>query len=98
MDNIIVYSKLPNSILIINKKNADLMGTDRSLEILAIKVDLLNFEIFEPELLQRYFKFSPWEISTDTDDGNFKNLLKKNLSNQEIEERIIKPLIANTLN
>ncbi len=97
MDNVIVYSKLQNSILLVNKKNTDFMGTNKSKEVTAVKINTSNFEIAEPELLQNYFKLNPWEITTDSEDENFKKLLMNNLPEEVIKNKIVNPLMSNSL-
>ncbi len=93
MNEIIIIAKLGDKVLIINKNDIPYIGKERALEVMSINVDLKNNEIGQILELEKHLKFNPWEEILDNNKRNlYLQILNTNFSDNEIIEKIIKPL------
>jgi len=81
----------------VNKDDLSYIGKERALEVKCIKVDLKNKAIDPIIELEKHLKFNPWE---EIDEGGRDTVLQElgtKFSDQEILEKIIEPLVENSV-
>jgi hypothetical protein len=95
MKNIYIYE------VDLNQRNLILVGITKLLElsveeissIYCINIDLLDKTIYKPSLLVTQLKFGEWDDSfSDKEEKEILEKIYQTFSEQEIEEKIIKPL------
>lgn len=93
MNEIYITAKLGEQILIINKDDIPCIGKERALEVMSVSVDLRNKRIGEILELEKHLKFNPWEEILDNNERDILlQLLHAQFSDNEITEKIMKPL------
>ena len=95
MNEIYPVAKLPRQILLINKDDLPYIGKERALEVKCIMIDFDHKSIDAPIELEKHLKFNPWEEISEAERREFLQKLGAIFSDEDILEKIIKPLLEN---
>ena len=92
MNTLQPIAKLGNQILIVNKDDVSYIGKERALEVFCVQVDFRHTTLYPVVELEKHLKFNPWEEIADTERDAYLEKLNATFSEQDIAEKIIKPL------
>ncbi len=95
MNEIYPIAKLSQQILLINKDDIPYIGKERALEVKCIRIDFDQKSIDTPIELEKHLKFNPWEEINEIERQEFLQKLGEMFSDEDILEKIIKPLLEN---
>ncbi len=96
MSDVYPVAKLGKEVLLVNKGDVSLIGTEDALNVLSVDVDLQFKRIEEPIELEKHLKFNPWEDVTDEERDSIIEAIRVTFTSEEINEKIIEPL-SNTV-
>lgn len=98
MNDIYPIAKLGGEFLVISRGDLKYIGTEKSMEVKCVKVDLKNGHIDEPIEIEVHLKFNPWEEIINEDE---RNIIISKIANKftetQINEKISEPLAENRL-
>lgn len=88
---------LGNQILIINEGDIPFVGKERALEVMCVQVDFRHTTIYPIIEMEKHMRFNPWKEIDGKERELFLQKLQSTFSEEEISEKIKKPLAENAI-
>jgi hypothetical protein len=87
-----IVAKLYDKIMLTRREDVELLGTNKSLDVECVVVDLKRRSIEPPWPYEQHMKFNPWEDVTEEEEKMLLEVLYTKFRDQEIYQKILIPL------
>lgn len=91
-EGVVIIAKLYDKIMLIKKADLELLGTERSVDVECVVVDLKRRSIDPPWPYEQHMKFNPWEDVNEEEERMLSEVLYTKFPNEEISQKILFPL------